>query len=126
MHVSIAAASLPQEFIRRWENNYHEIWEINKVKFIERYANSNPPLAKFDADIARYAEVVNNVQRDDTITPINFCMLDASSLKFAIMEHCNEWQNRFTNLLYEMTCAKLQVSRAPCPVAVRSRLAAPA
>ena len=54
------------------------------------------------------------MQRDDTITPINFCMLDASTLKFAIMEHCNEWQNRFTNLLYEMTCAKLQVCTLIC------------
>ena len=49
------------------------------------------------------------MQRDDSITPINFVMLDASSLKFAIMEHCNEWQTRFTSLLYEMSCNKLKV-----------------
>jgi dynein heavy chain len=98
-----------QDFTRRWESKYHEIWEINKQKFIERYANSNPPLSKFDADIARYAEVINSVQRDDTITPINFVMLDASSLKFSIVEHCNEWQSRFTSLLYEMSCIKLKV-----------------
>ena len=105
---------LIEEYIKKWEVKYHDIWEINKVKFIERYSNSNPPLSKFDADIARYAEVTNNVQREDTITSINFIMLDCSSLKFAIIEHCNEWQNRFTTLLLEMSSKKLNVSNLIC------------
>ena len=98
-----------QEFVKSWEKKYHEIWETNKTKFIERYANSNPPLSKFDADIARYAEVANNVQRDESITTVNFVVLDCSSLKFSIIEHCNEWQTRFTSLLYDISCKKLLV-----------------
>ena len=38
---------------------------------------------------------------------IEFVLLDCSPLKFALLGHCNEWQNKFTTLLREMASQKL-------------------
>ena len=56
----------------------------------------------------RYTEVANNVQTQETILNIQFVLLDCSPLKFAILGHCQEWQKKFTNLLYEIATAKLK------------------
>jgi dynein heavy chain len=55
----------------------------------------------------RYTEVANNAQQQETILNIQFVLLDCSPLKFAILGHCQEWQNKFTNLLYEIATANL-------------------
>lgn len=55
----------------------------------------------------RYTEVANNVQKEETVLNIQFVMLDCSPLKFALLSHCNEWQNKFTTLLAEMASQKL-------------------
>ena len=76
--------------------------------FIQQYAKRNPPLSKFDGDIARYSEVANNVQKEDSLRAVNCFMLDCSRLKFSIIDHCNVWQQRFTELLHNMGREKLQ------------------
>ena len=38
---------------------------------------------------------------------IEFVLLDCSPLKAALVQHCNEWQNKFTNLLLEMATSQL-------------------
>jgi dynein heavy chain len=35
-------------------------------------------------------------------------LLDCSPLKFALLSHCNEWQNKFTTLLAEMAGQQLR------------------
>ena len=95
-----------QNYLSTWDN-YREIWEINKDSFIRRYQKLNPQVSSFDADIARYSEVANNVQTQETILNIQFVLLDCSPLKFSILAHCQEWQNKFTSLLYEIATAKL-------------------
>lgn len=55
----------------------------------------------------RYTEVANNVQKEETVFNIEFVLLDCSPLKFALLSHCNEWQNKFTTLLNEMASSKL-------------------
>ncbi|XP_074081622.1 dynein axonemal heavy chain 2 isoform X3 [Macrotis lagotis] len=99
-------ASLLQNYLKTWDT-YREIWEINKDSFIRRYQRLNPPVSSFDADIARYTEVANNVQKEDTVLNIQFVLLDCSHLKFSLVQHCNEWQNKFTTLLKEMAAGKL-------------------
>ena len=47
------------------------------------------------------------VQQVDTITNVEFILLDCSNLKFSIIAHCDEWQNRFHDLLLEMASTKL-------------------
>nr|XP_055113102.1 dynein axonemal heavy chain 2 isoform X1 [Symphalangus syndactylus] len=99
-------ASLLQNYLKTWDM-YREIWEINKDSFIRRYQRLNPPVSSFDADIARYTEVANNVQKEETVTNIQFVLLDCSHLKFSLVQHCNEWQNKFTTLLREMVAGRL-------------------
>ena len=41
------------------------------------------------------------------ITNVEFILLDCSNLKFSIIAHCDEWQNRFHDLLLEMASTKL-------------------
>ncbi|XP_047688045.1 dynein axonemal heavy chain 2 isoform X1 [Prionailurus viverrinus] len=99
-------ASLLQTYLKTWDL-YREIWEINKDSFIRRYQRLNPPVSSFDADIARYAEVANNVQKEETVLSIQFVLLDCSHLKFSLVQHCNEWQGKFTALLKEMAARRL-------------------
>ncbi|XP_040308873.1 dynein axonemal heavy chain 2 [Herpailurus yagouaroundi] len=99
-------ASLLQTYLKTWDL-YREIWEINKDSFIRRYQRLNPPVSSFDADIARYAEVANNVQKEETVLNIQFVLLDCSHLKFSLVQHCNEWQGKFTALLKEMAARHL-------------------
>lgn len=49
----------------------------------------------------------NNVQKEDTVLNIEFVLLDCSPLKVALVQHCNEWQNKFTHLLQEMATKDL-------------------
>ena len=58
--------------------------------------------------ICRYTEVSNNVQKEDTVLNIEFVLLDCSPLKFALLSHCNEWQNKFTTLLKNMATERLK------------------
>ncbi|XP_054171131.1 dynein axonemal heavy chain 2 isoform X7 [Homo sapiens] len=99
-------ASLLQNYLKTWDM-YREIWEINKDSFIHRYQRLNPPVSSFVADIARYTEVANNVQKEETVTNIQFVLLDCSHLKFSLVQHCNEWQNKFATLLREMAAGRL-------------------
>ncbi|KAM5307672.1 dynein axonemal heavy chain 2 [Glossophaga mutica] len=99
-------ASLLQNYLKTWDM-YREIWEINKDSFIRRYQRLNPPVSSFDADIARYTEVANNVQKEETVLNIQFVLLDCLNLKFSLVQHCNEWQNKFTTLLKEMAARRL-------------------
>uniref|UniRef100_F6YZ23 Dynein axonemal heavy chain 2 n=1 Tax=Monodelphis domestica TaxID=13616 RepID=F6YZ23_MONDO len=99
-------ASLLQNYLKTWDT-YKEIWEINKDSFIRRYQRLNPPVSSFDADIARYTEVANNVQKEETVLNIQFVLLDCAHLKFSLVQHCNEWQNKFTTLLKEMAAGRL-------------------
>ena len=101
-----ANAQSLQQYLQAWDN-YCEIWEINKDAFNRRHRRLNPQVSSFDADIARYSEVANNVQTQETVLNIQFVPLDCSPLKFAILGHCQEWQNKFTSLPYDIATAKL-------------------
>uniref|UniRef100_H3A7W8 Dynein axonemal heavy chain 2 n=1 Tax=Latimeria chalumnae TaxID=7897 RepID=H3A7W8_LATCH len=102
-----ANATHLQNYLKMWDT-YREIWELNKDSFIRRYQRLNPPVSSFDADIARYTEVANNVQKEETVLNIQFVLLDCSHLKFSLVQHCNEWQNKFTTLLNEMASNRLR------------------
>ncbi|KAL5251273.1 hypothetical protein ACHWQZ_G016836 [Mnemiopsis leidyi] len=93
-------------YLHTWDN-CRELWDINKDAFIRRYERAKPLMSKFDADISRYSEVANNIQKEETVQTIQFVLLDCQPLKFALLQHCNEWQNKFTTLLSEMATNKL-------------------
>nr|XP_060635826.1 dynein axonemal heavy chain 2 [Anolis sagrei ordinatus] len=102
-----ANAALLQGYLKTWDV-YREIWEVNKDAFINRYRHLNPLVSSFDADTARYMEVANNAQKEETMLSIQFVLLDCSHLKAAVVQHCNEWQNKLTNLLNEMATTRLR------------------
>ncbi|XP_069805044.1 dynein axonemal heavy chain 2 isoform X1 [Dendropsophus ebraccatus] len=102
----VANASLLQAYLKTWDS-FRMIWEPQKDTLIRRYQRLNPMVSAFDADIARYTELANNVQKQETVQNIQFVMLDCSQLKFALVQHCNEWQNKFTGLLRHMATEKL-------------------
>ncbi|KAJ1537343.1 Dynein heavy chain 2, axonemal, partial [Nowakowskiella sp. JEL0078] len=87
-----------QAYLRNWDS-YREIWEINKDAFIRRYAKLKPALSTFEADINRYSEVANNIQKEETLTNATFVRLDCSPLKHTLVSHCTQWQNKLTTLL---------------------------
>ncbi|XP_040202767.1 dynein heavy chain 2, axonemal [Rana temporaria] len=99
-------ATLLQAYLKTWDS-FRMIWEPQKDTLIRRYQRLNPMVSAFDADIARYTELANNVQKQETVQNIQFVMLDCSQLKFALVQHCNEWQNKFTGLLRHMATEKL-------------------
>lgn len=100
-------AGLLEQYLTTW-NNFRELWEISKDMFLLRYEQRNPAVATFDSDIARYTEVENNIQIQETIQTIQFVLLDCSPLKYALLAHCQEWQNKFTALLLKLATQSLQ------------------
>ncbi|XP_044040597.1 dynein axonemal heavy chain 2-like isoform X2 [Siniperca chuatsi] len=96
-----------QEYLKTWDK-YRDIWEINKDSFIQRYQRLNQPVTYFDADIHRYTEKANSVQQEETVLNIRFIMLDCSPLKSSLVQHCSEWQTKFTQLLSHMATTHLK------------------
>lgn len=99
-------AKLLEQYLLTW-NNFREIWEINKDIFLLRYEQRNPIVSLFDGDIARYTEVENIIQIQETIQTIQFILLDCSPLKVNLLGHCKVWQNRLTELLLKLATQSL-------------------
>ena len=55
----------------------------------------------------RYTEVANNIQNEETVLDIQFVLLDCSPLKSSLVQHCNEWQSKLTELLSLMASRQL-------------------
>ena len=104
------SSTLPDmnEYVNTWDSKYSFIWCTAKDPFIQRYAEARPPLFKFEADIGRYDELANSVQKEETLIPLNFMLLDSSPLKHTLVEHCTLWRSKFTDLLYDMACTDLK------------------
>jgi dynein heavy chain len=100
-------AKLLEQYLTTW-NNFRELWEVSKDMFLLRYEQRNPAVSTFDGDIARYTEVENNIQNQETVQTIQFILLDCSPLKFSLLSHCQEWQNKFTSLLLKLATQTLQ------------------
>nr|XP_055054184.1 LOW QUALITY PROTEIN: dynein axonemal heavy chain 2 [Misgurnus anguillicaudatus] len=103
----VTNASHLQTYLTTWDK-HRDIWEIEKDSFIQRYKRLNPAVSGFDADIGRYTEVANNVQKEETVLSLQCVLLDCSPLKFSLLQHCNEWQSKFTQLLSLMATEKLK------------------
>ncbi|CAF0814718.1 unnamed protein product [Didymodactylos carnosus] len=89
-------------------NGVRELWDVDKERFIARYEERYPDASFFDADINRYTEVANNVQSRDTLTTVQFVLVDCSPLKNALAIHCLEWQSKLTALLLKLATNSLQ------------------
>nr|CAI5834494.1 unnamed protein product [Callosobruchus analis] len=96
-----------KEYMKIWEP-FRDLWEVDKDKFIDRYEKENPSAALFDSNIARYTELANNVQMQETVSTVHFTQIHCAELKQAIINHCIEWQEKLCALLFKMTDAKLK------------------
>ncbi|OAF69166.1 Axonemal beta dynein heavy chain 2 [Intoshia linei] len=94
-------ATLLETYIATWDN-YREIWDIDKKQFIKRYRKLEPHVSSFDADIARYTEISNNIEAQETTLNIHSILLDCSPMKETLLMHCNEWESSLVSLLYEL------------------------
>ena len=47
----------------------------------------------------KFEEEINNVQKIETITTLNFVMLDCGLFKNSLISHCKEWKYKFQMLL---------------------------
>ncbi|KAM8794253.1 dynein axonemal heavy chain 2 [Eudromia elegans] len=103
--VQVAAAQL-HGYLKTWAG-YREIWEVDKEAFVTRYRHLDPLVSSFDADIARYMEVANNAQKEETVVSAHVALLDCAALKGAVVRHCAAWQGRLSALLRDMASARL-------------------
>jgi len=55
----------------------------------------------------RYTEVANNIQNDETVLDVQLVLLDCGPLKSSLVQHCNEWQSKLTQLLSFMAGRRL-------------------
>lgn len=102
-----------ETYLATWVKEYSHIWLVKKDPFIKRYASANPPppLFKFDADISRYDEIANNTEKHENLVAIDYMQVDNSPIKYSIVEHCTEWGNKFTIVLYEKGVADMNELR---------------
>ncbi|XP_045920170.1 dynein axonemal heavy chain 2 isoform X2 [Micropterus dolomieu] len=100
-------ASHLQAYLKTWDK-YRDIWETNKDSITQGYQRQNQPVTDFDADIHRYTLKANSVQQEETVLNIRFVMLDCSLLKSSLVQHCDEWQTKFTQLLSHMASTRLK------------------
>lgn len=56
----------------------------------------------------RYTEKANSVEQEETVLNIRFVTLDCSPLKSSLVQHCSEWQTKFTQLLSRMASTRLR------------------
>ncbi|KAF3697610.1 Dynein heavy chain 2, axonemal Axonemal beta dynein heavy chain 2 Ciliary dynein heavy chain 2 [Channa argus] len=112
IHTAIATgmtanASQLQAYLNTWYK-YKDIWEVNKDNVIRSYQRLNLPVSSFDADLHRYTEKANSVQQEETVLNIRFVILDCSPLKSSLVQHCSEWQTKFTQQLSLMVTTRLR------------------
>ncbi|KAK9890592.1 hypothetical protein WA026_011959 [Henosepilachna vigintioctopunctata] len=96
-----------QQYMNTWEP-FRDLWEIDKDKFIVKYESKSPNAASFDANMGRYTEFANNVQMQETVMPVHFCLINSDLLKRAIIEHCIKWQEKLAELLLKLTVKKIK------------------
>ncbi|KAE8744396.1 hypothetical protein FOCC_FOCC009000 [Frankliniella occidentalis] len=92
--------------LKQWEP-YRDIWEVNKDHCVSQYPKSNPTVAVFEADIARYSDTANQVQMLETISPVHFLLINSTALKQAISEHCVMWSTKLCALLQSLAFEKI-------------------
>ena len=95
-----------EKYLSTWAP-YSDVWELNKDTCMDKYETMNPTVAQFDADIGRYSEISNTVQGQESIITVIFCILDCTVIKNTISEHCRQWQERLSNVLYDIASTKL-------------------
>ena len=93
-------------YMASWDK-YKTIWERSKDKFMDRYASQKRDVATFETDITFYKNFEDEIKGEETIKNVAFVRLDCAPLKQQLVDHCIEWQRRFTHLLNDISLKEL-------------------
>jgi dynein heavy chain, axonemal len=93
------------EYQKSWDD-FRELWDVDKERFIARYEERNPDVSRFEADILRYIEVANMAQSRETFTTIQFVSVDCTPLKNALYIHCLQWQGKLIGMICSFLVAE--------------------
>ncbi|TMS02261.1 Dynein heavy chain 2, axonemal [Larimichthys crocea] len=69
---------------------------------------TTPKVPETPLNPIRYTEKANSVEQEETVLNIRFVMLDCSPLKSSLVQHCSEWQTKFTQLLSHIASTRLK------------------
>lgn len=95
-----------KEYIKQWDK-YGPIYASQKDAFFRRWRAQDATVGDYDMSLSYYSEISTQVQEMDTIINLGFILLDCSPLKYSIVAHCNEWLNRFHDVLLDTASKKL-------------------
>ena len=62
-------------------------------------------------DIQRYKDVQTDIQQEDPKVVIDFIETDFQPLKNALVDHCQQWQKKLTDLLNENARTEMSLAR---------------
>lgn len=120
------------EVYRKSWDKYRGIWATDKDAFVQRYGRLNVPVSSFDADLnrsdaswappeppllghvftsilpPRYTEKANTIEQEDSLVNILAVQVDCSALKSLLVQHCSEWQSKFTQLLSDKATSRMK------------------
>lgn len=57
---------------------------------------------------SRYTEKANTIEQEDSLVNIQAVQVDCSPLKSLLVQHCSEWQTKFTQLLKDKASNRLK------------------
>jgi len=89
------------ERLKFWNSSYQPIVSQDKDTFIRRYKKTERSLTIVGQDIQRYKDVQSDIQQEEPKVVIDFIETDFQPLKNALVDHCQQWQKKLTDLLNE-------------------------
>lgn len=95
-------------FLSHFEKSYKQLWEQDKDAYMKRYERQNKSLAAFEADIISRKETEERIQNEDSIVNMAFLKVDCTPLKQSMVSHCENWVDRFTALLNDISRRELE------------------
>lgn len=58
--------------------------------------------------LSRYTEKANTIEQEDSLVNIQAVQVDCSPLKSLLVQHCSDWQTKFTQLLKDKASSRLR------------------
>ncbi|UJR33040.1 hypothetical protein I4U23_020499 [Adineta vaga] len=88
---------------------FRQLWEVDKTSFIAVYESENTDLQGLEADIARYTEVANNINNQETIVNIRMIQIDCTLFKVSLIQICHQWQQSLIQIVLVRLEKDLQI-----------------
>ncbi|KAK9846646.1 hypothetical protein WJX81_008333 [Elliptochloris bilobata] len=96
-----------QTLLMYWEKKYKSVWDQDKDAYMRRYEKAQKPLAAFESDITRYADLAEEIIAENTGEAVRFLFVDCGPLKQTLNGHCEAWSSKFSGLLQTKAAREL-------------------